>query len=333
MSQKSTQQIVCPTCAAPLEERLILGFCYCAKCEIAVRGEEDMPEFSHAYDETWVAKQERCKDNFVRAKNAVRMIKKSGPEATNALDIGCGTGILVDLLNRNGVQAVGVDSSEAAINFANGTKRGRYYVSDGDLPDKIGAERYGLVSALQLIEHLRDPGPFLEGVKDILGDGGYLLVETPNVRCYRPYSLWRNLFGGIVGAPDHRIVYGPKSLAAMLESHGFEIRMMTTWTYSPIIFADFYRNCRALIGRCLKGRRQTAGSPDEVAASSSDTEPHRERMKHAAKKKARACLQRVFESRLLAALLYLPNRISELNDRGVQLICIARLSIRNGKGN
>jgi SAM-dependent methyltransferase len=40
---------------------------------------------------------------------------------------------------------------------------------------------FGLVSAIEIIEHLDCPRQFLRGVRELLTDGGHLLLTTPNV--------------------------------------------------------------------------------------------------------------------------------------------------------
>jgi 2-polyprenyl-3-methyl-5-hydroxy-6-metoxy-1,4-benzoquinol methylase len=87
--------------------------------------------------------------------------------------------------------------------------------------DELGGP-YDVIFAGELIEHLDDPGRFLDNVRRHLTPGGRLLVTTPN-----PFYL--NQFAKILkyGRPQvhdrHRTWFCPETLAVLLRSRGFEI--------------------------------------------------------------------------------------------------------------
>ena len=319
-------KVICPSCGVIIDRQLILGFHYCVTCEIAVRNEVDMPEYLQIYNSKWVARQEKSKTHSLRALNALHLIKKNLPEVRSALDIGCGTGILVDLFNKHGVETDGADSSSEAIGFAKTNKQGQFYLIDGNQWNPSSGKPYNLIIAMQLIEHLRNPGSFLEGVKESMSKGGYLYIETPNIRCYSPFSCWRNRFGGMTGTPDHRIIYSPTSLSSLLEDHGFEISMLKTWTYSPSILDSFYNNILSWINRRFRRQSVEINSNISNETSQPDSKKSADLLKKLwLKRKMKMALERLFNSTFLAVLLYLPNRISEWRQRGVQVIIIASL--------
>lgn len=320
----SNQEIICPTCGAIIDKRLILGFHYCVTCEIAVRNEDDMPEFMHPYSNKWVGQQEKNKTNFFRARNALHLIRKNISELNLALDIGCGTGILVDFFNKHGIETDGSDSSSEAIGFAKTNKQGQFFLTDGKQWSPFYDKQYDLIIAMQLIEHIRHPGPFLRSMKRSMGKGGYLYIETPNIRCYSPFSCWRNRFGGMTGAPDHRILYSPKSLSNLLVAHGFEICMLKTCTYSPSIFAGFYSNIRSLISRFIGKQSIKIDSITSNAMHQPNSKDSADILKRSwFKMEIKRSLERLFNSTFLAISLYVPNRISEWRQRGVQITIIA----------
>jgi len=47
--------------------------------------------------------------------------------------------------------------------------------------DRLFTEKYSLVIAVELIEHLENPANFFRSVFNVLQPGGYLIVTTPNV--------------------------------------------------------------------------------------------------------------------------------------------------------
>lgn len=59
-------------------------------------------------------------------------------------------------------------------------KRVYDYDLNDDFHSKFGEERFDLVIAIEIIEHLYSPYDFLRKVKHLLREGGHLVVSTPN---------------------------------------------------------------------------------------------------------------------------------------------------------
>jgi SAM-dependent methyltransferase len=81
-------------------------------------------------------------------------------------------------------------------------------------------ERYQLVVAGEVLEHVPDADAFLRGCRRLLRPGGRLCVTVPNA-CSPKIGL-RSLAGREVIHPDHRTYYGPRTLARTLRGAGFE---------------------------------------------------------------------------------------------------------------
>lgn len=81
-------------------------------------------------------------------------------------------------------------------------------------------ERYALVVAGEVLEHVPDADSFLRGCRELLRPGGHLCITVPNA-CSPKIGL-RSLAGREVIHPDHRTYYGPRTLARTLRGAGFE---------------------------------------------------------------------------------------------------------------
>lgn len=141
-----------------------------------------------------------------------------------ALDLGCGTGEFTAALVRAGADAVGVEVAEAALERA----RARYSDShppldfrlvpiDGPLP--FEDNRFDLVWASEVIEHVIDTARWLSEVRRVLAPAGRLLLTTPS------HGRLRLALGGIerYSEPlgDHLHLYTKRSLRAVLAEFGF----------------------------------------------------------------------------------------------------------------
>ena len=108
----------------------------------------------------------------------------NGPGA-RMLDVGCGYGFGLDLGERlRGWEGIGLDPSPAA--DAGRAELGidiRTGVLDAEFTP---GERFDVILASELFEHLPDPCSFLELVRSHLKDGGVLLITTPDAAVVEP---------------------------------------------------------------------------------------------------------------------------------------------------
>ncbi|MFC2010545.1 class I SAM-dependent methyltransferase [Chloroflexota bacterium] len=99
---------------------------------------------------------------------------------SSALDIGCAHGVLVRCLRNLGVEAYGVDVSDAAFDMASPETRPYLNIADIEndrLPFKEGT--FEAVIALEVFEHLKDLSATLEQLRRVLKSEGYLYITTP----------------------------------------------------------------------------------------------------------------------------------------------------------
>ncbi|MCZ6783885.1 MAG: class I SAM-dependent methyltransferase, partial [Proteobacteria bacterium] len=94
------------------------------------------------------------------------------------LDLGCGTGYGCARLAGVARDVVAVD--RIAPDPSHRGERLHYVRSDlGGIP--LAAERFDLVLSFQVIEHLPDPGPYLDAIARVLRPGGTAVLTTPNL--------------------------------------------------------------------------------------------------------------------------------------------------------
>jgi 2-polyprenyl-3-methyl-5-hydroxy-6-metoxy-1,4-benzoquinol methylase len=306
-------EVNCPFCGNNLRTKLISNFYFCEACHIAVRSENDMPCLNiDFYGNDWAKYQLKERYNFTRASFAFKQIKKING-VTNILDIGCGVGILVNLLNSKGYNADGIDSSKSALEFAKLYSKGNFYLASiGSFKPK---HYYDLVVATQVLEHLRDPNDFLLKIKNILNVDGYLYIETPNLYSWNKRSIWRSRIGGLFYGLDHRIVYTPKSLANLIERNNFSVCDTFTKTFSPTIFLEIINTIR--FWRFRDKEKEYRNNLIKIS--------NEKNSKKLIKKTILINIyKKVTNSFIIKFLLFFPNKISELNNKGNQIVIIAK---------
>lgn len=112
------------------------------------------------------------------------------------LDIGCGAGLLCEPFTRLGAQVIGIDPSATNIAAA------RLHADKSHLAidyrcttieeiDKL--ERFDIVLAMEVVEHVVDVGAFLDRCAQMLKPDGMMVVSTLN-------RNWKSFALGIVAA-------------------------------------------------------------------------------------------------------------------------------------
>jgi 2-polyprenyl-6-hydroxyphenyl methylase/3-demethylubiquinone-9 3-methyltransferase len=120
--------------------------------------------------------------NSQKFSHQVEILKRYLP-AQNAkvLDIGCGGGLFLSLLKREGAQALGIELSDSRAQYAT-TKYGLEIYKhpiESDFWQKGNQAVFDAVTLWDVIEHVNYPFQTLQCAATVLKPGGLLLIDTP----------------------------------------------------------------------------------------------------------------------------------------------------------
>ena len=151
---------------------------------------------------------------------------KSKIQNPKLLDVGCGTGGNLEMLEKFG-RAEGVDVSDDALEFCKlkGLKVHKGLAEELPFDD----ESFEIVTALDVVEHLDNDVAGLKEMHRVLKTGGKSLI-------FVPAFMW--LWGVQDDVSNHRIRYTKSQITERLEKAGFEIERATyaNWTFfAPIL--------------------------------------------------------------------------------------------------
>lgn len=119
----------------------------------------------------------------------VRRARRLHPGARTLLDVGAGTGLLVDEARRAGLAAVGVEPS---VRLAAHACAAGIPVTTGTLPHPaLDARRFDVVMLVDVLEHVADPVALLRRCAERLAPGGIVVVVTPDVASTAARALGR----------------------------------------------------------------------------------------------------------------------------------------------
>lgn len=137
--------------------------------------------------------------------------------AGRLLDIGCSCGYFMEVAAAHGFEVRGVEFSRSAIAAARPDVRAR--IVNGSLEDLPADERFDLISAFDLVEHVPDPAAFLQQCHARLVPGGTIVLSTPDTGHFlRPLmrSRWPML-----QPLQHLHLFSARALTRSLEGAGF----------------------------------------------------------------------------------------------------------------
>ena len=177
---------------------------------------------------------------------SMSLLKKGCAEGAlkglHILDLGCGGGLMSEAMAEQGAQVTGVDASEKAIDIARehalaGGFSIDYRVSTAEALVKSG-ERFHVITALEIVEHVRDLKSFMEAACALLKPDGLLIVATMN-RTRRSF-LWgvvaaEYLLGWVApGTHDWDKFVKPSELESLWQKQGIVPQDLTGFVYKPL---------------------------------------------------------------------------------------------------
>ena len=94
------------------------------------------------------------------------------------LDVGTGSGLLPHLAQKKGYEVEGTDLSKHV--SENVPAKAGFPIHHGELEDIDFTRKYDIITMLHVLEHTSNPLSTLQRCKELLNDGGYIIVVVPN---------------------------------------------------------------------------------------------------------------------------------------------------------
>ena len=159
-----------------------------------------------------------------------------------ALDIGCGGGILTESLAREKATATGIDLNPALIEVAKlhlyeSKLPVTYYTISAEDFAKEHAEQFGVVTCMELLEHVPDPASIIQACADLTTPGGDVFFSTLN---RHPKAYLLAILGAEYvlrllprGTHDYAKFIRPAELSTWCAKAGLSLQAIRGISYNP----------------------------------------------------------------------------------------------------
>jgi len=195
--------------------------------------EEHITDFySQLIDHEYSAEAEGRTKNFKTIfKRLNRLQNKITGADKTLLDIGAASGIFLNLAKQEGYAVEGIEPSGFLVKEAHDYYGIRLF--KGTVEEYKTAKKFSVVTLLDILEHLVEPDAFMSRVDELIDENGLLVIVTPDIN-----SLARKLTGKRWW--HYRIAhinfFNRKSLAYLLEKHGYDILMKKKYVWNFTLF-------------------------------------------------------------------------------------------------
>ena len=197
----------------------------CRDCDSAFFDAKETPsDLERIYDawaETTVGDYAEASPDSLYWRSQVATLRRlAGGTVRSVLDVGCRSGDFL-LHWRGGEDRVGVELSRPAIEVA---RRRGLTVMQGFVEDIRFDRAFDVVACYAVVEHLREPEPFLRHLPRLLESGGVLVVMVPTRQCAKRAILdalgvrWH-----MYSPPQHLTFPSRTALDAILASEGLQL--------------------------------------------------------------------------------------------------------------
>ncbi len=209
------------------DKGIILQVCQCSGCGLVQLSNDPVPYYQDVIRAAAFSEEMKA----FRKKQFASFVETFGLKGKKVVEIGCGRGEYLSLMQQCGVEACGIEHSEASVEHCakNGLKVSKGFIQSST--DRLDGAPFDAFFILNFLEHLPDPNSTLEGICNNLTNDAVGLVEVPNFDLIVRNKLFSEF------ASDHLFYFTQQTLSTTLRLNGFEILDCNEVWYDYILSA------------------------------------------------------------------------------------------------
>jgi len=225
------------------------------------------PPTYYAYNYAGINPIARKAKAFLDRRKISRILRKCDKSPRTYLDVGCGDGRFLKVLETLGVLRSGLYGLELDRRVVEGLHSAGYpqvfcdRVEDAtDIPER-GID---LITMFHVIEHVDDPATVVRRIYDWLSPRGIFALETPNLDSLDARIFRRTYWGGY-HIPRHWNLFTPETITRLLTDNGMQVLAIafqtghSFWMYSLHHLVRYGNGSRPRLGRIFDPMKSLGG--------------------------------------------------------------------------
>ena len=154
---------------------------------------DEVKKFASRADNWWNLDGEFKTLHEINLSRLKFIMKNKNIQGMNALDVGCGGGILTESLAKEGAIVTGIDASNENIRVASehasvNKLKINYHVTTVEEMSSSSNAKFDLITCMELLEHVPNPLSIIEASRKMLKPEGHIVFSTIN-RNLKAYIL------------------------------------------------------------------------------------------------------------------------------------------------
>ena len=204
---------------------------------------QEVKKFSDIAESWWDKKGDFKPLHVINPLRASYISEKINLENKNVLDVGCGGGLLCEAMFDQGAIVTGIDAAGPGIEVAKihsqkNNKNIDYFEKTAEELITEKKNYYDVVTCLEVLEHVPDPGHLVKNCVDLLKPDGFLFLSTinKNPRSWITAIVGAEYIFNILPKGTHEFskFIKPSSLAKFVREANAELIETKGMFYNPI---------------------------------------------------------------------------------------------------
>jgi 2-polyprenyl-3-methyl-5-hydroxy-6-metoxy-1,4-benzoquinol methylase len=163
-------------------------------------------------------------------KNKLKLLNKLKKNKGSILDVGCGTGMFLEICKNDGWNIEGIEPDEDARKIAE-KQLGR--TLESNILNSLKEKSFDIITMWHVLEHIHKLNETIKWVNKRLNPNGYLIIAVPNYKSKDAQIYQENW--AAYDLPRHLYHFSKESLKELMQKNDFEIL-----DRRPMYFDSFY---------------------------------------------------------------------------------------------
>lgn len=163
-------------------------------------------------------------------KGKLNLINRLSPQKGKLLDVGCGTGMFLNVARENGWKVNGIEPDAGARAIAEETNQIK--IND-EILSSFQQETFEVISLWHVLEHIHQLNETIEWLKARLSKDGSLIIAVPNHES-KDAKIYQEQWAAY-DVPRHLYHFSQNSIKELFAKHGFVLKETL-----PMKFDSFY---------------------------------------------------------------------------------------------